>query len=254
MAPPPPPFYPEAEEKEESANNAISTAFNRLARILGLGKDQADSSSSEPAPSIPIGGPDQDSYVFLDKPDLKSPVRASTTERMHRHALRRSITTYLPEDEEMGIKEVPTVSRGLVFPYPPSLLRPKGDSRGSSAAPKNFTKGNYRTIILTVFAGLALIIATIFFLICLSCDRRRRAKAQAEEETLAEGSGEILATLDPSGHEGLELESMPVVVTAEDVEIGRVQASSPSPPPSYGNAGDGRKAGSRNCRLNDEGV
>lgn len=102
MPPPPPPFYPEADEQDSEARiNAVAAAITRLVRILGLGKGQTEAEPvSERNPSIPIGGADEQSYVFLDEPREPSPIRASTTTaNMCRTSQRRprAVAEFLPE-------------------------------------------------------------------------------------------------------------------------------------------------------------
>ncbi|PUU79550.1 hypothetical protein B9Z19DRAFT_1125055 [Tuber borchii] len=126
MPPPPPPFYPEADEQDgEVRINAIATAITRLARILGLGKDQTEADPvGERNPGIPIGGANGQSYVFLDKPREPSPIHTTTTAttvNMRRASQRRprSIVEFLPDGLGNSGGHVGNVLRNAL-PFAPS--------------------------------------------------------------------------------------------------------------------------------------
>ncbi|KAG0138368.1 hypothetical protein HOY82DRAFT_545656 [Tuber indicum] len=173
MAPPPPPFYPEADEKDrEARTNAVATAITRLARILGLGKDQVQAESlGEGSPSIPIGGADEESYVLLDKPSEDPPVRTPNARRRSR---RRSIMELVPEDVRNSGGNVSSELRSAL---PPASVAPLVGGRGFPATPVNNSLSGFGML----FVGLAVIFAFMSIpIICHLFILRRRRVSSSE--------------------------------------------------------------------------
>ncbi|KAG0639142.1 hypothetical protein HOY80DRAFT_1045914 [Tuber brumale] len=176
MAPPPPPFYPEADEKDPEAKiNTMVAAVTRLARILGLGKDQAQAESlGGGSPSIPIGGEDEESYVLLDKPSEDSPARTPNARKAPR---RRSIMELLPEDVRSSGGHI---SSGLHSALPSASGVPLVSGRGLPATPVDNSLSGFGML----FVGLAVIL--LFMSIPIVCHlfvlRRRHVSSSKVSE------------------------------------------------------------------------